>query len=360
MKTLTKNTGLLFVLALLATSSAIAQLRLGLQAGTLLDDNALNNYLQTEDRMVEVMLQGAYEMGNDLSNTRIFYNGSLNSFTLLPSRSYQAHEIGFMYSHLLEDEGESALHSAVSFSVRDNREEFTAYDHTQIELSGDFRSFLSPSLLLKGGYTFRSVRFPELVEFDYTEHALFINGALSPAARTTLILQADLGFKVYAGEPAGSVSQLAGSLRVGQGLSDLAGISLTAMYQMNLQKDPRYLVFEEGMLTDDLFFDDHYGYEGPAASLTFTQLLPAETRVRITGTVQRRLYTTRPALDMDGDEQASARIDVRPSLAISLEKTFPALGLSGTLLYEHIRNSSNDPFYTYRNNALSLRFSFEY
>ena len=372
-----KHARALAILLLLVSISTSAQWSGGVQLGTMLDDNAFNNYLQVKDRLTEVSLQGAYDWETERDNLQLFYSGTLDYFALLPSRTYQTHSAGGVYSHLFGDDDGTLLNAGGTFSLRDNHQEFSIYDHSQVSLYGNIRWSPLDLMRIKGGYSFRSVTFTELQDLDYLEHVFFLQSSISLSTKTTVILQTDLGFKTYTtpttedtqgsgsqrGRPWGGtetaptapgVTQLAGTVRIGQGIGDHTGISLTGRYQLSLAKESRYLTFEDGILTDDEIFDDHYGYEGPLVSLMLTQLLPAGFRFRTTGSIQARRYSDRPAFDLLGVQVALERIDTQSILSLSLDKSFPSLGLQASLVYDHITNISNDPFYSYRNHALSL------
>jgi hypothetical protein len=375
------KTAAVAIVLLLWTGAATAQWSGGVQVSTLLDDNAFNNYLQINDRLTEVSLQGAYDWETETSNVQLFYTATVDYFALLPSRSFQVHSSGLVFSHIVDEDEETLVNAGGTFTLRDNRDDFTIYDHSQVSLYGNLRSYFSDVLRMSAGYTFRSVWFAEWSELDYMEHTVFIQSAISLPTRTTFILQADLGFKGYrtpnpddsaatgparrmgisASEVATpGVTQLSGSLRIGQGLAERTGLSLTANYQASLAKESRYLSFEDGILTDDEIFDDHYGYDGPLVSLMLTQILPADFRVRASGSLQERRYNDRPAFDLLGQPVAAQRIDARSVFSLSLDKSFPSLGLQASLAYDHIINSSNDEFYSYRNQAISLTLSFSH
>lgn len=375
MKQILAMAGLVFLL----TDPATSQWRAAFQAGTLVDDNAFNNYLQVHDRLTEVSLQGGYDWETENSSTQLLYTGSLNYFTLIPGRTFHQHNADVTYTHISGEE-ETLLSAGGTFTLRRNHEEFSIYDHSQISLQGNIRSYLSDVFLVKGGYVFSSVTFTNLADLNYLEHSLFLQAALSLPSRTTFILQGDLGFKEYrtanpdtgtgtyqmgarwqsADVAAPGVTQLTGTLRIGQGITEKTGISLTGQYQVSLRKESRYLALEDGILTDDELFDDHYGYEGPMASVMLTQMLPADFRIRAYGSVQERRYSNRPAFDLQGLQVASQRIDTRSTISLSLDKGFPSLGLLASLVYDRITNTSNDAFYSYRNDALSVRLTFTY
>lgn len=376
-----KNLAFVLAAGMLLSISASAQWSAGAYLGTLLDDNAFNNHLQISDRITELSLQTAYDWETDASNVKLFYTGAGNSFALVPSRTFYEHNTGVTYSQLFGEEESTLLNTGGTFSLRSNRDEYTVYDHSQLSLYLNMRHYLSGSLMMKGGYSFRSAWFAELSDFNYSEHVAFVQGALSLPTKTTIMLQADLDFKKYmtpnidtaSGSQGGSgkgkhlasastpgVTQLIGTLKIGQGVAEGTGLSLTGQYQVSLQKESRYLTFSDGRLTDDELFDDHYGYEGPLESLMLTQLLPANIRLRISGTLQQRRYSDRPAFDLAGVEVSPQRVDNRSTFSLSADKPFESLGIHLTLTYDHIINASNDSFYDYRNNAVAARVSFVY
>ena len=356
-----------------------SQWRGGIEAGTLFDDNVFNNSLQIADRVSELSLQGAYEWTTGGHDLQLFYSGILDYFALLPARTFQLHTAGLAYTREPEEDTGTLWNAGVDLSLRDNREDYTIYDYIQFSLYANLHAELGEQFRLKGGYSLRSVAFSELQEFDYLEHVFFVQAATSLPSATTFIAQADLGFKSYAtpnadttiatsstGRRAGrsnvsaapAVSQLITTLRIGQGITGSTGLSLTGQYQVSLAKESRYLLVEGGILTDDEIFDDHYGFDGPSLSLTATQILPGDMQFRVSGSVQERRYSSRPAFDLSGMELAPQRIDTRQVVSLSLEKSFDALGLRAALSYDIIRNLSNDTQYTYRNHAVALSVSF--
>jgi hypothetical protein len=370
-----------FGLILLIPLTSHSQFRAEGYVGSLVDDNAFNNYLQIKDRLTEASLTGAYEWELDASAFQVSYTGSLHYFSLFPGRTFQQHEAGAAYSYLVNEESGALVNAGASLSVRDNHEEYDVFDHSLFSLYANMQTAIFEGVRIKGGYTFRSVSFSSLAEFAYAEHYAFVQGGLTLPTRTTFILQGDLGFKNYStpnavstsasadslgngrrssNAPLPGVTQFLGTLRIGQGIADGTGLSVTGQYQVNLRKESRFLSFSDGMVTDDEFFDDHYGYEGPSGTIMLTHILPADMRLRFSGTLQQREYADRPAYDLAGNQVAAQRTDHRSVLSLSLEKSFPALGLTTSLTYDRITNASNDFFYSYHNNALSLRLSVGY
>jgi hypothetical protein len=204
-----------------------------------------------------------------------------------------------------------------------------------------------------------------------TEHALAGNFSFVLPTRTTMILDAELGLRSYtssdtsgviagmgtmSGRQMSGATQLAVSMRAGQPIFERTGLSLSAKYQWNLRKGSRTLSLNNGLISDDELFDDHYAYEGLQTSLMVTQVVDESMILRLTGGLQSRLYSSLPAYDVEGYQIADHRTDTRSYLSFTLQKTFDSGFVLGAS-YDLIRNVSNDPFYTYQNNAISLNFT---
>jgi len=155
------------------------------------------------------------------------------------------------------------------------------------------------------------------------------------------------------------VTQFIGIARVGQAIIAGTGLSMTAQYQINLQKASHYLTSQEGVIADDELFDDHYGYEGLQATVMLTQLLPAGMVMKIAGGMNERNYTGQPAFDLTGAQLDDQRLDHRRNFALQVEKSFESLGVSFGLAYDYIDNNSNDAYYDYTNHAFTALLSFD-
>ncbi len=181
-------------------------------------------------------------------------------------------------------------------------------------------------------------------------------------SKTTFIFLTSFGAKLYSStndsintkktNAKPIVTQWLGSLRIGQSVFENTGISIMAQYQTNLKKESRYLASINASFSDDELFDDHYGYEGLMLQGMLTQALPFDSRLRFSFSSQEKKYSNLPAYNLQGVQIAHNRLDRRNVLTIQLQKEFDLFTLQ--LMYEHIKNSSNDPFYDYKNNAFTI------
>lgn len=363
---------------LLGFTVAWAQFSFGARVMTMYDDNVNNNHLGISDNVALFSLQAAREWENETRNTQLFYSGAYSYFEQVRERAFQYHAMGLVHSRLFGEDQQTQLNAGFTYSLRRNRESYTFYDHQQVSAYASFKHYLAERTLGRFSYSFRYLSFDELNDFNYAEHYSFAQLTQSFTTKTTLILEADLGAKIYTSanfeEPAGmprgrgygggmiaasrpKVMQFAGIARLGQGLVAGTGLSLTAQYQLNLQKESRYLSSEYGVISDDELFDDHYGYEGPQVNVMLTQLLPAGMVMKISGSLQERNYSERPAYDLASNQIANARADNRRGFSAQLEKKTALLGFSIGLAYDYIRNLSNDSYYDYANNAFTAQLS---
>jgi hypothetical protein len=335
------------------------------------DDNINNNYLQIGDRITALHLNTGYNLESSDWGARFYYDGTLNYYQSIIERTNQFHSGKLNVTHYSGEEDENVLALELSFGQGYYRDGYSFYNHSLISASADYRYFLNETMINKVAYVFRSVRFAELGDFNYTEHVVTDNFSVGLPTSTTIIVQADLGGKFYPATSSAdgsnqtrrgtvsitpSVTQLSGMVRIGQGIFDGTGLSLTTRYQWNIQKQTRYLSSSYGVISDDELFDDHYGYEGLQTSLMLTQVLSESMLLRITGGWQNKIYSTLGAFDLAGNQIADSRLDNRSYVSLYMQKEFD-LGFTLKGTYEFIRNSSNDLYYDYRNNAATFQVS---
>jgi len=364
---------------------ATAQFSVGSDANIMYDDNIDNNYLQLTDRVMSVSLGLEYFWDSESRETGISYTGNMNYYSTIYERSYLSNELLFMYTQAVGNEDATTLDFNAGISTRTGRGDFTVFDHQIYHglalIEHDFSEYTSGEL----GYLLQVVRFNNLTDFNYLENKISGQYHMTFSTRTSVTIGSDFGIKIYSsqasattdtsggggqgsggGSPMGTriytssqtstptVTQLGFMARVAQSIFDGTGLALTGQYQWNIRKESRYLY---GTIPDDVIFDDHYGYEGLLLGAMFTQLLPLDSRIRISAGRQKRIYSTLPAYDLNGVLVSDKREDSRYLYTVQLKKDFEDLGLSFDVTFDHIKNFSNDAFYDYTNNAVTLGIS---
>ncbi|MCX6132311.1 MAG: hypothetical protein NTU47_00745 [Ignavibacteriales bacterium] len=360
-----------FIVTTVVTSNAYGQVGFESHISTMYDDNILNNYQQISDKVSTLTLNTGYGFGGIHWDARVFYDGTLNYYQSVTDRTNQFHSLQTSFALYSGEDQENVLNVGVSYGQGFYRGSSAFYNHDQVTAIVQYKQFLSDLIINNLGYAFRSIRFSDMSDFSYSEHALSGGFSFALPTQTTLIVQADLGAKFYStpsstGEAEGmrkggmsfapGVIQFGPLIRIGQSIFEGTGLSLTTKYQWNIQKQARYISTSYGSVSDDELFDDHYGHEGLHTSLMLTQLLPESMVMKVTGGVQNRLYSSLAAYDLDGNVLSSQRTDLRTSLSVLLQKDFQ-MGFTLKAAVDFIRNYSNDPYYNYRNSALALELS---
>lgn len=360
---------LIVILAMVSLQGAAAQWNVQTNLNMMYDNNINNNYLQTQDKITMVTGQIGHGWEGEESNIQLFYDGSFNYYQTVLARTNQTHSLNIEYLKFLGDDGEDMFHLSGTYGSSSFRDEYTFYDHQILTASAFYKQFLSERIINKLGYTFRNYSFTNVSGFSYVKHAAFAHFAFALPTNTTLITQVDLGTKIYTEDLVNSsssrrgalsslipsVTQVIGTLRAGQRLTDETGLSASLRYQYNLQKQSRYLTSEEGyMISDDELFDDHYGYEGLHSTLSLIHLLTETVTLKATGGFMEKQYSSLPAFDLSGTLVADQRKDTRSYINLLFQKDFVDLGFAVKAALDLIENTSNDPFYSYSNTAVTV------
>ncbi|MFA6455246.1 MAG: hypothetical protein WCW40_00380 [Bacteroidota bacterium] len=356
-------------LLLLAGQQLFGQINAHASVSSMADDNVNNNAQNLKSNVTSFMFTGGYDWEAEKTLTRLFYDGTFTYYESLLERTNHQHSVTAEFTQWYGDDDQHSIQAGGFIGTAINRDAYTLFDHSMLSVFINSKYFLSDRLINKTGYTLRSVSFSVLDDFSYTEHALFGQLAFAAVPTTTIIVQADLGSKFYSTTPSmssasmrkgvmsslmPSVTQTIGTVKIGQGITDNIGISITERYQLNLQKQTRYLSSEYGFISDDELFDDHYGYEGLHSNATVTALLSETTTLKVSGGIQNKLYSSLAAFDVNGNYAAGQRSDERSYLNITLLKRFDEQGISVKGSIDRIQNSSNDALYHYNNTAVTL------
>lgn len=355
------------VLSLLIVTTAEAQFAADAYIGTMHDDNIGNNMLAEPDNISTLSGTAQYAWEGERWETELVYAGSYEYFTQAIERSRTDHAAGVRWSRGTGAEGENVLTLGGEVSLGLFHDGLSFYDHRTAAVSASYKHFVADDLYAEGGYDVRAFAFMNAAVFSFTEHRLHLQTGWAAGAGTTLILRAEAGAKYYAETLTGTddgkgwltgtvpdVAQAAMLVRVGQRLGESTGLSATLHYQHGLNKRPRYLVDDEGyLIADDELFDDQYGYEGLSAVMMFTHYFSETFQVRATGSRSSRAYLTLPAYDVNGAFLSDRRSDDRYVLTLALECGLFGTGALFRTAVDLIDQRSNDPYYTYKNTAVS-------
>ncbi len=261
----------------------------------------------------------------------------------------------------------------------------------------DFYDFQRASLLLKwrrpitgkvGSDLFYNVqfkRYPHLQQFTHVENIFGLSMNYDFSRRMELFAAADYGFKSYTetlsdtllpgdvGEDEAedlikqfstpSTSQVVLSAGLVYRLFPRHPLSLSYLRRVNPSNTARYIgdVLVIGS-TEDEIFDDRYGYEGHELLLHLDGMLPGNIRVISSLQYVLKQYP-REATDLNGVTLEGDPLREDNRFVLMLQFLYPLLrspdgrGLSAGLVYNFIRNESNNAYNNYNVNQIAFVLS---
>jgi hypothetical protein len=300
------------------------------------------------------------------------------------------------------DAGSSKLYLGAKGVLRRNGDAWADADYDAI--GGFARLELRPTsgLTLRAGVGGDRRAFPDLQALDQTELSGFASAKLSLETRTTLIAEAQLGGKSYAGETLalpteGATQPAAGGqgggrrgagmgpsvrvtpeasfvatsastrarqwgflARVAQGLGERTGLSVEYQQRDVSGRVPPALVATPAGFFDDGVYDDPYASASKGLGLLIRHAFASGARAEVFGDWERRRYPGFPPLDLGGEPipgelrtDKIVRAGALAELPLLPDRT-GAFGVSLEVAYSYVRQSSNDAFYNYRSHAGSL------
>ncbi|MFA6235471.1 MAG: hypothetical protein WC824_14945 [Bacteroidota bacterium] len=159
-----------------------------------------------------------------------------------------------------------------------------------------------------------------------------------------------------------STSQLSAWINVGQGITDATGLSFRYLQRWNLTDRGRAFVGGAvDFIGEEELFDDPYSYESNEFTLSLTQVLPWEMRLKAGGYFLHKTYGYPSTLDYT-DPSVASRADDRMGGWMTVSKSIGGdwllfEGLDLSVGYVYLRNQSNTSYYDYSSNAMSIGIS---
>jgi len=361
----------LLLLVALSTSPVFAQVSVDADISWMNDDNVENNAFRFADRITSADVRLAYTHDAERSSFLVSAGTILNYFAVVPNRTFWMPTLQLHGGMILNDEETITGELSLGWSSRSGRNEYAFMDHRIF--SGSLTMAYDPTEVfsVNGLYSYRSVSFTMLGPFDHSEHTFSASTAWSFETRTSVILRASLGAKLYDMAISDSVLSARGrnrtdgsaaeavqawtSIRIAQGITEHTGFSLTAQIQRNIRNNSASLAGTTQLISDEELFDDRYGYEGWTLSAMLTEVVWEGTRLRLAYTTQQKDYVLLPAFDLDGIQISDLRNDRRSTTMLALEHDFSFGSIQA--VYEHIMNRSNDPLFDYPNTAFTVQLS---
>ncbi len=369
-------------------SFASAQITTQINISSTYDDNLLRSHLPESDFVSDLGLNILYSPGK--SNLRYFLNPDYFKYQINSTRNFFMNRLGFNNQIALNEEKNKIFYFGAEWDIRMNGSDYDYYDYNQLYAYANF-NYNKGAFFLKSGYNYRYRSYSNIPELTNNRHYVFIQGNSSFPTRTSLILEADAGYKSFGGQElyalsgggrgAGrmgggystysatqipSLSQAVFLARVAQSIYTKMGIYIQYRKQISLNSNSSYSN-QSDYYQDEELFDDPFSYESDQYSSQLTWMLPWNLKLQTGFSLSTKTYISENAFLSAEDSigLGGIRKDEQKNFNFSLSKKFfPRKAwlksLSIALNYSYILNESNSYWYDYKNNFASagIRWNF--
>ncbi len=342
------------------TSLSFPQLSLSTRIENYYDDNIYNNFEKTSDFVHSGSLDAGYDFESDDNNFQLYYMGNLTYFRENNFKSSNSHKFGIVNTYFLSEEG-NPLNAGINYAQRNNRDELSVYDLSQLSAYANYRHFINETDYFLTGYLFFFNDYKNFDSFTHYEHRGFAKYSSTFSTKTTLSIGSEADFKIYklkynSPDIADNISQWKSYIQVAQNLTESTGLSGHFLYRKNLTTGNRYITYTDYVYYEEEIFNDAYSNDGIETGLSLTQLISDNVTAKAEFQYVQRKFNNLPVALADGTETNILRSDNYYALGgevqINLSGLMDGLGLS--LNYNYLLNNSNDYFYQYNNNLSSI------
>jgi hypothetical protein len=354
-----------FAILFLVSVTAHPQISFTSEMENYFDDNIYNNADKVSDFVSSFTLSSAYDIESEFNNFQVYYTGNLSYFKENLFKSSNTHRIGIVNTYLLSED-DNPLNAGINYTFRNNRDDFEIFDFTQYSLYANYRHSLSPSGTLLAGTLMNGNNYKSFSFFSHYENKFFVKYAKTFATKTSIITGAELDIKTYMEDLQSSSSNKAIEqsqfyFQIAQSLAEYTGISAYALLRKNITDGTRYLTSDDFIYYEEEIFNDMYSNDGYEFNLSLKHFFSEKILMKAELAYMRRNFTNLPAADEQGysldvtreDNQYAAGIEFRFDLGIIIPS------LTATAGWNYILNYSNDAYYKYDNQMLSVGFGWE-
>jgi len=358
-----------------------AQVNTNINLNTSYDDNLYRSPTPKTDKLTSFDISLSYSAKG--SSMRFFLNPNYFTYKASSERNFMLNQIGLGNYISLDKSNSNKFYFGAQWDLRINGDLYNYYDYNQLYAYANLNFNLN-YFILKGGYNYRYRSYANLPDLTNNRHYLYVQTNKSFPTRTTFILEADLGYKSFAGQDLfhtssggrgqgrlatgnttitsteiPSISQAVFLARIAQSLHTKFGIFVQYRKQISLDESTDY-VNSDSYFQDEELFDDPFSYNSDAVTSRLTWMMPWKMKLQVGGGTMKKKYVSELAYESAEDSVAMGpiRSDDQTNYHINLSKSFfPRKSwlhnLKLNLNYAYMRNKSNSYWYDYKNSVYS-------
>ncbi len=382
------------ILILVLAQWAFGQFDTKVEFNSYFDDNLFRSPQPVSDLLNNAGLKLDYRF-ND-SDLKLYYTGNFFFYRDYSERNFVLQSLGLNAFHAFGKDEQHGFYYGADLALRINGQQYDYYNYNQLYAYANFNFDLN-YLFLKAGYNFRYRGYTNLTDLTNYRHYLFAQVNKSFPSKTTLILEADLGNKSFAGSalsPAPvpesgdmwghghgrrwqetplpsqlsvpSMTHVVLLARIAQSLHPKVGIYVQYRKQISLTTQTDY-INSSGYYQDEELFDDPFSYESDGLSSQLTWVLPWRAKLQIGAGALNKNYVSEQAFVSQSDTVGlgGLRKDTNHNFFVLFKKTFYfnkrfMEALEFNLNYNYIYNKSNSYWYDYTNSIVGGGISWHF
>lgn len=313
-------------------------------------DNIFQTNLPESDYAALTYLNTAYYMTPE---TSIFYDANINLFSEHSDLQNHIHYLGADYERgIFGDKGNLYLEGKLE--LRQNKTEYESYDRRSGDIYATLKYYLTKTILLKSGYGMEYGSYPNFQTFNFLENYGFLQLSKFFQSRTTLQIAVDAGWRQYPNmsddSENGYASMISGSAKLAQSLADKTGLQLKYKWHHAPHGIDEQYIENAYYSTEDLI-DDEYSYSGSEYMIVLKHVTSWQATLKAVFSMGSREYNS-TSIYIDGGTRKDNDITFR--LEAEKEILFDAADFAIHVQFLHKRNESNDSYYNYSTNMLSI------
>ena len=358
--------------------------------------------------MTDNIFQNAYAEPEHMSNLSFSIDKSFARLSLFGygeySHLYENAEITYTNVDLgLDYLQPVSAKSALYFSLMGRgyffKSDYSDYNYLAVNGYIALKSYLSQTSIFKSNYSleYRSYR---TSIFDYLSHSFFVSADKYFPSKTTVRAELNWGYKYFfqpyqtvsteipvempsysgrggrgkhsgmgnkfnaidapvsrQGEGGEGIQVFSAGVLLAQGIGSKIGINLTGSKQWVLSGENPFDFVEEFYMVENPSYD-RFSWSGVRIGSQVSFLLPWNMDLKMNLEYSDKEFPGIESLSLDGEPLGLTRNDQRSQLGVKLQKNFAKITLF--LSYTYAVNRSNDPYYDWEGNYLTVGFIWDH
>lgn len=359
--------------------------------------NVTDNLFQNTYAETEHLSNLSFSIDKNFARWSLFGFGEYSHLYENSDIAYTNLDLGLDYLQPLS--AKSALYFSIMGRGYFYKSDYSDYNYFSVNGYVALKSYLSQTSILKSSYTFEYKSYRTSV-FDFLSHSLFLSADKYFPSKTTLKAEMNWGYKYFfdpyqtvgsvtpvempsfqggkgRGKHAGmgnvfdtpdapvstqreggeGIQVFSTGILLAQGIGDKIGVNLTGIAQWILQGENPFDSVEEFYIVENPSYD-RFSWSGIQVGSQVSFLLPLNADMKVDFKYTDKEFPGIESLSLDGEPLGVTRSDRRSHWGVSVKKTFARITL--LLAYSYVVNLSNDPYYDWKGNYLTVGFTWDH